>query len=122
MMRLASFAVAICLALLMAAPVSAEVYIAGTDFSSTDNPNGVWSYGYRDSSASTDFTAFTVSGDYPLDAGIGAWYKGWFRDTADPIVPYVAQNTNAVSHSLPTTVPVIQPGQLVMHPGKTNFI
>lgn len=88
---------------------AATVWDAATDFSATNNPTGVWSYGYTNTLGGTfnlypDTTVITGGIDYWLDESIQA--SG---------VPAVAHNgtTNTVTYYTLK----LKPGQLAFHPG-----
>ncbi len=84
-------------------------YDAVADFSSTSNPNGVWSYGTRATIASP-FVAFPESGGFDIGDAVQGWHDA---GTSSP--PYVGINTTAAPVSgLTVTVPT---GVLDMHPG-----
>lgn len=105
------------LVLLATAPLQADIFIANLEFSTASNPNGPWSYGYRSAVVASDFTAYTdPQHAYPIDVAVGQWYEGWFSSDQLPIVPYIAKNMDAIPRGF-GTIPVIQPGQLVLHPG-----
>ncbi len=83
-------------------------YDAGKDFSTTKNPNGVWTYGVR-------FTEFADFAPYPVATPLdfSPNVTGWSENSGSP--PYVGINTTGAEVDsegvdLPT-------GVLVMHPG-----
>ncbi len=93
----------IALALASAAVVSnAAIYDLTADFNSVSNPNGPWSYGYRDSSVSP-----RINFDSNFNTGT---YRGWFQSSLGTN-PQISQNQ---SGSLQNGVPN---GSVFMHPG-----
>lgn len=100
------------------------VYDAAADLTQASidnglNPNGVWSYGYRNTAASTEFALLPVHGQLPYDEPDFTGLKGWFdlEDEAGWRLPVVMKNT--------TDTPlvgggadeiIVPPGGLVMHP------
>jgi len=99
---------------------SASTYDATLDFSSTDNPNGVWSYGW----------VANIGDVFNLDMENGTWT---FQGASYPGLDYWARNNinypiilnNSTSEPIAVTRSgdpdlVFQPGQLVQHPGSDN--
>jgi hypothetical protein len=103
------------------------VYDAAADLTETSidnglNPNGVWSYGYRNTAASTEFASLTMYGQYPIYPGFTG-LKGWF----DPDyfwLPAVMKNTTdtplvggGLHEATGLDEIIVPPGGLMMHPG-----
>jgi hypothetical protein len=102
------------------------VYDAAADLTETSidngiNPNGVWSYGYRNTAASTEFNLLTNYGQFPAYEPGFTGLKGWFdQDYGDfGLLPVVVKNT--------TDSPLIgggyneitvPPGGLMLHSGE----
>jgi hypothetical protein len=84
-----------------------STYNAALDFSATDNPNGVWSYGWSP----------TLGADFVPDAATRnvAGVDGWLGEQAGDGNPSVSHNgtADAVTEGAVTW----QPGQLAFHPG-----
>jgi hypothetical protein len=87
------------------------IYDVAADFSPTDNPNGVWSYGWSAALGSAfvaDTTTANVSGldfwEGPVTAAYGLGF------------PLVDHNGTANPITLNGTA-LFEPGQLAMHPG-----
>ncbi|MBM3240937.1 PEP-CTERM sorting domain-containing protein [Candidatus Poribacteria bacterium] len=78
------------------------IYNAADDFSATNNPNGVWSYGWS-SSLGSAFNLYTTPTSYPN--GINAWGG----------VPWVTHNPTASTIVWSSTSWL--PGQMIFHPG-----
>lgn len=104
------------------------VYDAAADLTEASidnggNPNGVWSYGYRKTAASTEFTPLPVHGQFP-------WYqpgltglKGWF-DASQKKIPAVLKNTTDKPlvggyfwETKGLDEVIVPPGGLMLHPG-----
>lgn len=89
-------------------PAWAGVYDAAADFSSTSNPNGVWSYGWEASTGAT----FILDTDH-LDSGT---ISSWRGDIAGDGNPGVYRNDTGAAVSLGTVV--FPPDTaLLFHPG-----
>lgn len=115
-MKRISIAIVAGIVFLAAARLNAEIYNAADDFNFS-NPNGVWSYGFRATGAGPDFTELNLAGNYPFRSGYQAddtWFQGQYESTTAP--PHVFKNVSNEVGKL-KTVPVINPGELVLHPG-----
>ncbi len=70
-----------------------KVYDAAAEFSTSQNPNDVWSYGYSNKEKSA-FNAYTTEGalhiDGIIDPNVGIW-----SSSADNAPPLVGENTSA---------------------------
>jgi hypothetical protein len=89
-------------ALLNAAAFGQTVWNPTTEFSTTSNPNGVWTYGFMN----VDFTGFTPATSYKVD---GFGFELWYNGSNPP--PHVGLNASAtVSYNVPV-------GALALHPG-----
>ena len=101
---LLKIAIALALSPFAIAPAQALTFDAATDFSLTNNPNGVWSYGY----SSTLGGVFNLYPDKGNISGLDYWRDNTIVSAG---VPNVAHNgtTNTV-----TAIPCCQwlPGQL----------
>jgi PEP-CTERM motif len=87
------------------------IYDAAADFSPTNNPNGVWSYGWSQTLGSTfnlDTTSATTDG---LNFWEGPVYTG-APPGSFPVVGY-----NGTTSPITWGTVQVQPGQLWMHPG-----
>jgi hypothetical protein len=74
------------LGLVGAASAFGQTWNAGADFSTTSNPNGNWSYGYKDSAPSGTFSLSTTAGNF---VGYG---DGWSPTGVSR--PFVGKLTN----------------------------
>ena len=89
---------------------SAQAFNAAQDFSATNNPNGVWSYGYETTLGATlnlytnQYTATTNT-------------KGWNQNISLD-VPVVQKNFSNAQDNFRDIV--LQPGQLMFHPGPND--
>jgi hypothetical protein len=87
----------------------ATTFDVAADFSTTNNPNGVWSYGWS-STLTSSFNRYPNHGKfdpYPIDVWAGSNF---------PYSPNVSHNgTGSVVDSHPTII--WQPGQFSLHPG-----
>ena len=101
---------AIFLACTIANTASAITYDAVADFSTTDNPNGVWRYGY--STLGPGQYEFKL-----LDDHIAGFDWNWF-DTS-----YVSLYAPTIwkNYSSTTSYDGVTPGQLSLHPGPNNY-
>jgi len=102
---------AICLAanLCLAAPLTYDV---AADFSATNNPNGVWSYGWS-STLTSAFNLYLNHGIFDDAIPVDVWAGSNF-----PYSPNVSHNgtENPITH--PTII--WQPGQFSLHPGDSG--
>jgi hypothetical protein len=89
------------------------IYDAASGFSNSNNPTGVWSYGYSQTLGGT----FTVYTGQAIDSGIDFWGRGSM--TAWTTVPWVAHNSTDLLVDWNTASGHVhfQPGQLGFHPG-----
>lgn len=81
------------LTMLTARPINAQTWNLATDFSATNNPNGVWSYGAKEATLSADLILYTDTTAIPAHYGTQQ-LAGW-TNPATGIIPYVAKNTSA---------------------------
>lgn len=109
MIRCRLFVVA--LAAICAAGLSArgDVFDAAKDFSTSANPNGVWTYGYE-TTLGGPLTLNSTSGASLAGTGLEYWQTNIASN--DPLLAY-----NATSSVINYTSVVVQPGQLFFHPG-----
>jgi hypothetical protein len=100
----------------LAAPSTARAgFDAAADFSSTSNPNGVWSYGWTQALGSS----FIADAIHESEAGLDFW-EGRIANGATPgSFPLVVHNGTANTIITAGTVSVA-PGQLALHPGPDN--
>jgi hypothetical protein len=87
---------------------------AAADFSTTSNPNGVWSYGTTGPTLTGPFTLFSTT-NFNL-GGANGW-NGWVgTETAfGGSFPLVSKNTTSMTLTPPNTV--LLPGEMIVHPG-----
>jgi hypothetical protein len=90
-------------------PSSALADSAAGDFSITNNPNGVWSYGYS-SSLGAAFTQYSSNITSYQTFGIDGWLT---RISYDPYLLY-----NDTSKTITNQYSVYQPGQLILQSGQ----
>jgi hypothetical protein len=104
--------VSVCLLLLTSPIVSyGEVWNLTNDFSITQNPNGAWSYGWRE--ASTDpFVIYVSTGI--ICHGTPAQYDQWWYDV-ESWTPGLAHNPKLYPVGCDDWI--LQPGQCMFHPG-----
>ncbi len=102
---------AICLApnLCLAAPLTYDV---AADFSATNNPNGVWSYGWSSTLASA-FNLYPNHGIFDDAIPVDVWAGSNF-----PYSPNVSHNGTGSPITHPTII--WQPGQFSLHPGDSG--
>jgi hypothetical protein len=95
------------------APNSAAqvVYDPAADFSASNNPNGVWSYGWTQTLAS----AFNMDTNFQNGSGLIFWV-GPFPFGGNEFMPYVAHNGTASTINYQGGLQYL-PGQLGLHPG-----
>lgn len=116
-LRLAQATAALALTTLLAAPAAAQTWDARADYSTTSNPNGVWTYGYATAlgSAGTPaaLTTYTTPQTYP--SNLHTWYTpGMCGDNT----PAVYKNLSASGYVAGSAN--IGAGQLALHPGCRN--
>ena len=98
-------------ALLMSPPPIVS-YNAVTDFSSTSNPSGRWSYGYKTFSGST-FNPYSSNANL-FGAGLDSWSQGY-------CCPMITRNATGTTYTYPTAPSVTQPTDLLnLHPGPSG--
>jgi hypothetical protein len=110
---IATFASLLCLGM-VALPDTAAAYNAAADFSSSNNPNGVWSYGWAYYNSA--FNLDTISTNMYSGTGLSGWLAG--LDLSGN--PYSLFNGTASPILLALTT--YQPGQLSEHPGVSNEV
>jgi hypothetical protein len=95
--------------LLTQAPAFGTMWDPAAEFSNTDNPNGVWSYGWVSeadfASGSYDITLFST-----LDVVNGL--DRWGRDFSEPCLVYNPSDTETRWYGQP-----VEPLTLALHPG-----
>lgn len=92
----------------------AFTYDAASQFSATNNPSGVWSYGYT----------YALGGTFNLYPNTTLWssggIEGWVDNSiAQSGVPTVAYNPTGSSITQGTVT--LLPGQMLFHPGPTTY-
>ena len=92
----------------------ASVYNAVTDFSSTSNPNGTWTYGYGVTGTPGSFTAFS-SESSTLYPGANVWYT----TTPGYNLPIVGKSPLGTTCCAGGTTVTVPNNVLWMHPGST---
>jgi hypothetical protein len=104
----------VCVALIALGLLSADsaraavVYDAAADFSATNNPDGVWSFGSQFPTLGVGFNLSTASGSF---LGFDYW-------SANPNVGLPTANHNPTDSTITGWgTAVIEAGQLVLHPG-----
>jgi hypothetical protein len=91
---------------------SNTAYDAVADFSSTNNPAGAWSYGYKAALASS-LTLFTGSGP-----AYGSGIVSWSPNSGGACCPMVVRNTTGATQSY---LSITQPADLLnLHPGASD--
>ena len=88
------------------------------------NPNGPWSYGYRASAVSSDFTPFTSAGVSAPWRAVTENVQGWWLGSDDggnpsPAAPFVLKNMGTApvaSTYHPYSHQTLQPGAMYVHP------
>ena len=133
--RCVSFLVGVVLAVGLLSPCGlcqgGTVYDAAADLTKESvaaqtNPNGPWSYGYRASAESTDFTPFTSAGIAAPWRAVTENVQGWWSGSSEGIVqtpPYVLKNMDAspvTSSFAPASQGTLQPGAMYVHPADGN--
>jgi len=112
-----SFVACLCLAIVTAAAITAPaaplVYDAANDYSTTNNPNGVWSYGYAPSLGGT-FTLFPYNGDWTVPP-LNLWYV-----IAPGIGPCAGKNMGSEPWVYPSAV--FDAGQFNLAPGTPDLV
>jgi formylglycine-generating enzyme len=99
----------------------ATVYDAAADLTEASidagqNPNGPWSYGFRNTVASTAITLLGAHGSFPGFLPDTAEVKGWF-DPQWMWLPQVVRNMTSVPISYQQGSITLAPGLLMLHPG-----
>ena len=103
---------AICLVSNLCSTASATTFDVAADFSATNNPNGVWSYGWS-STLTSDFNLYPNNGK--IYDNIDFWLD--FGHISD-YTPNVAHNGTGITVDHPTIT--WQPGQFSLHPGENG--
>jgi hypothetical protein len=99
----------LCLAA-VALPSAALAYSAAGDFSTSSNPNGVWSYGWSTTLGSAFNLSSSNTTSYAGD-GLGGWLSALSPD-GSPLVLH-----NGTLNPITTQNSTFQPGQLALGPG-----
>jgi len=90
-------------------------YDAANDFSATNNPNGVWRYGWESTLGST-FNLYNRTDNSADLNGLNAWIDPAIAFSRAPAVVH-----NGTSRPITSVNSVtLQPGQLGSHPGQSN--
>ncbi|MBS0189406.1 MAG: hypothetical protein JSS51_15180 [Planctomycetes bacterium] len=105
-----TYSVLAAIALTAGSAAHAATYNAAADFSTSNNPNGVWSFGGQ-TSLGSGFTAFGTSGS---TAGFDFWHFGAYG-----YLGYLGAIHNGTGSAIYWGTVVLDPGQLALHPG--NF-
>lgn len=107
---------ALTLALLgtLASPAAAQTWDARADYSTTANPNGVWTYGYAATTGTAGApAALTAHTNSSLGSGLHAWFtSGLCGDNTPAVVKNLGATTFTYGGS-----GNIGAGQLALHPG-----
>lgn len=104
---------AICLVLNLCSTASATTFDVAADFSATDNPNGVWSYGW----SSTLTSALNLYPNNYNDIGLDVWADLGHISRGAPSVAYNGTGNAITQYENGITW---QPGQLSLHPGESG--
>ncbi|MDD5580138.1 MAG: hypothetical protein PHY16_12770 [Methylobacter sp.] len=93
-------------------PIFASTFNAAADFSSSNDPNSVWSYGWSETLGST-LNLYST----PVSlGGVDGWYDPAHNTQYAPLVAH-----NGTANVLePIQNIIFQPGQLGVHPGLNN--
>jgi hypothetical protein len=92
----------------------ATEFNARDEFSNTQNPNGVWSYGYSTSDADNTLNLFAFPNDSAILAGCGGGnFEIWRINNGDQIPQVTRHNPAANCLGIPANA-------LFMHPGYNN--
>ncbi len=94
-------------AMTIGACTQAQTYDVASDFSTVNNPNSVWSYGYSNDLASS---ITTYSGLYEVSPGFLAW-----NDSTLGPDPFVGKNTTSSDITYSTIN--LPAGKTIFHPG-----
>jgi hypothetical protein len=100
----------------VALPQAALAYDAAADFSTSSNPNGVWSYGWSTTLGSAfNLDTSNTTAAYGL-TGLG----GWLSNQSAEGVPYILRNStvNPITVAAFTTY---QPGQLALNMNVSQY-
>ena len=112
---ISAFTMLLCL-VVVALPHAALAYDASADFSTSNDPNGVWSYGW----STTLGSAFTLDTSNTTAAygltGLGGWFSGQSAEG----VPDVLRN-NTASPILLANFTNFQPGQLTLNMFQSTY-
>lgn len=97
----------------LSATITQVSYDAVADFSASQNPNGVWAYGYYSISSSNTFVPYAAHAS-SLPIGI----ESWASSSAAATPPWVLHNTQNTPQ---TYYDVVQPHNLLnLHPGQND--
>jgi hypothetical protein len=107
--------IAVSVGLLAIAPASqAASYDPATDFSTTTNPNGVWTYGSSTTLGGT-YGTFVKNGTFD---GLNYWQEGTGTPGNSDALPWIAVNPSSSTVDYSTLH--VNPGELTLHPGVTG--
>ena len=97
---------------------AATVYNNATGFSATNNPTGVWSYGYLSPGSSPDPTTFTLYTSKGTVSGSGGSIDYWNVSGSGLTPPEIFYNPNNTVVTFSTIT--MQPNQAAFHPGPND--
>jgi hypothetical protein len=100
----------------IALPRTALAYDASADFSTSINPNGVWSYGW----STTLGSAFNLDTSNTTAAYGLSGLAGWFSNQSAEGVPSILRNTTANPLAIGTFTQY-QPGQLALNMNGSEY-
>ena len=108
-----NYALVFAIAVLPASVRAATVYDVAGDFSATNNPSGVWSYGYKSGNGVGPFTLFVNSSQ---SLGVDFWYF----PSSPPFgaLPQVAHNPTVLTQIFGTGI--VGAGEVTFHPGESG--
>ena len=112
---ISTFAALLCM-VVVCLPHAALAYDASADFSTSNDPNGVWSYGWSTTLGSAfNLDTSNTTAAYGL-TGLGGWFSGQSAEG----VPDVLRNNTASPILLPPFTN-FQPGQLTLNMFQTTY-
>ena len=99
---------------------AALIFDPSAEFSATQNPRGVWSYGYSQTLGG-DLLSFNASAPASVAGPLGVvGIEGWYQNNSFN-VPMVVHNPIPIDISNNTSPPsTVEAGGIAMHPGQNN--
>jgi hypothetical protein len=91
------------------------IFNPATDFSTTSNPSGVWSFGSEPTSTAGAASISLFADYFVYNGAVGVWNNGGLTNSGLPLTGLVSENLTNSAYT--DNMTVWEPGQLVFHAG-----